>query len=175
VGLKSVNDRPDHLEHVDAGRVLGTHGVAGEIRVAVVSDVPERFDAGQTVYVQGKSYCIASTARPCTDQVILLFYGLNSLFDAQRMVGQSVTVPAVMAPELPQGEYYHFQLIGLQVFTEEWETLGVVTEILRTGSNDVYVISGHGGDILVPALVDVIRKIDLAHGLMVVRLMEGLR
>jgi 16S rRNA processing protein RimM len=80
-----------------------------------------------------------------------------------------------MAPELPQGEYYHFQLIGLQVFTEEWETLGVVTEILRTGSNDVYVISGHGGDILVPALVDVIRKIDLAHGLMVVRLMEGLR
>ena len=76
---------------------------------------------------------------------------------------------------MPEGEYFHYQLIGLQVLTESGERLGEISEIIITGSNDVYVVSGADGEILLPALNQVIRAVDLERGLMTVRLMEGLR
>ena len=94
---------------------------------------------------------------------------------ARDLVGESVTVSQVSAPGLPDGQYFHFQLIGMRVLTEDGEYLGQVQEILETGSNDVYVVSGESGELLIPALVDVIREVQVAEGLMVVRLLEGLR
>ena len=91
------------------------------------------------------------------------------------MVGEWMTVPGASSPALSEGEYFHFQLLGLQVFTEEGERLGRVCEILETGSNDVYVVSGDGGELLLPALADVIRRVDLAERVMVVDLPDGLR
>ena len=165
----------DGSEHIAAGRVLGAHGVAGAIKVAISSDVPDRFDAGQVVYIQGSPYRIASSARTRSDQIILTFHGLNNLAKVRRLAGSSVTVPVAAAPELPPGEYFHFQLLGLRVFTEDGEGLGRVTEVVETGSNDVYVVTGEGGDILLPALAEIIREIDLGQGLMEVHLLEGLR
>ncbi len=76
---------------------------------------------------------------------------------------------------MPQGEYFHFQLLGLRVVTDDAEELGEITEIIETGSNDVYVVTGDTGQVLIPAIASVVREIDLAQGTMVVRLMEGLR
>jgi 16S rRNA processing protein RimM len=76
---------------------------------------------------------------------------------------------------LPEGEYFHFQLIGMKVLTEDGEYLGRLREILETGSNDVYVVSGDSGELLIPALANVILKVQVTEGVMVVRLMEGLR
>ena len=86
-----------------------------------------------------------------------------------------MTVPLAAVPQLQEGEYYHFQLLGMNVLTEEGECLGRVREILETGSNDVYVVSGESGDVLIPALTEVIREVRLNEGLMVVKLLEGLR
>ena len=91
------------------------------------------------------------------------------------MAGCWITVPETSAPELPEGEYFHFQLLGLRVFTEAGEELGRLSEILETGSNDVYVVSGPDGQILVPALSEVIQEIKLSEKIMVVRLPDGLR
>ena len=76
---------------------------------------------------------------------------------------------------LEEGEYFHFQLLGLRVLTEEHEELGQITEILETGSNDVYVVSGPSGEVLVPALADVVREVRVNDGLMIVDLPDGLR
>ncbi|HAI08473.1 MAG TPA: 16S rRNA processing protein RimM, partial [Dehalococcoidia bacterium] len=88
---------------------------------------------------------------------------------------QWITVPASEVPELPPGEFYHFQLLDLRVLTEEGEELGTVSDILETGSNDVYVVTGGSGEILIPALADVVKDIDLEKGVMLVSLPDGLR
>lgn len=93
----------------------------------------------------------------------------------KELVGQQLTVPETAVPDLPEGEYFHYQIVGLQVLTEEGEDLGKVSEILETGSNDVYVTMGDAGELLIPALADVIREVRLSDGVMVVNLPDGLR
>ena len=86
-----------------------------------------------------------------------------------------ITVPPEAVPQLPECEYFHFQLLELKVLTEEGEDLGRISDILETGSNDVYVVTGPTGEVLVPALADVIVKVDLDQGIMEVSLPDGLR
>ncbi len=160
---------------VTVGLILGAHGVAGEVRVKVLSDVPHRFDPGQELYLQGRPYRILSSTFRRPDQAILKLRGLDTPAAARALTGAAVTAPAGSAPPLPDGEYFHFQLMGLQVRTEEGEDLGRISEIIVTGSNDVYVVAGPSGEILLPALHQVIRAVDLEQGIMTVRLMEGLR
>lgn len=97
--------------------------------------------------------------------------GIEDLETAGALVGQSVFIPPEM---LPDGEYYWRDIIGLDIVTEEGRRLGQVTAILPTGSNDVYVCDGGEREILIPAFDDVVQKIDIDNGLMVVRLPEGL-
>ena len=91
------------------------------------------------------------------------------------MAGQWLTSPAQDAPELSSEEFFHFQLLGLQVRTENGEELGSIREILQTGSNDVYLVEKDGAELLLPAISQVIRRVDLDEGVMVVKMLEGMR
>ena len=162
-------------EPIAVGEVIGTHGVSGGVRARVLSDVAHRFDAGQEIHILGVPYRIARSSRSRSNQVILQLHGLGTVEAARALVGQLITVPPEAVPQLPDGEYFHFQLLGLTVLTQEGEDLGRISQILETGSNDVYVVSGPGGEVLVPALADVIVNIELDQGIMVVSLPEGLR
>lgn len=161
--------------HITVGQVLQAHGVLGQIRVRVLSDVPERFDPGQTVHIGPGVFRISSSTPSGHGHAMLLLDGVTTRDAAQSLVGQPVTVPEAAAPLLEEGEYFHFQLLGLRVLTEEHEELGQITEILETGSNDVYVVSGPSGEVLVPALADVVREVRLNDRLMIVDLPDGLR
>jgi 16S rRNA processing protein RimM len=86
-----------------------------------------------------------------------------------------VQVPLKDAVPLEAGEYYHHQIIGAVVETEEGEALGTVTEVLETPAHDVFIVLGPGGEILIPAVEEVVRDIDAAAGRVVVRLLPGLR
>ena len=153
------------------------------------SDVPGRFDAGEYlsasrdgVTLEGGTYQIAEsrsirggTGSKGNDELILWFTGIRDRGQAQRLTGLWLCVPQSQVPSAQDGEYFHYQLIGLKVRTVEGEDLGELAEILETGSNDVYVVTGLDGEILVPALSKVVREVDIAGGLMVVDLPEGLR
>ena len=165
----------DGREPIAVGQILSIHGLSGKVRVRVLSDVPQRFDAGQQLYVLGISYRISASSRSSSDRVILKLQGIDTPDAARVLVGQMLTVPEDAVPQLPDGEYFHFQLLGLRVLTEEGEDLGQVTEILETGSNDVYVVTGPEGEVLIPALAGVIQCIQLERGVMLVGLPEGLR
>jgi 16S rRNA processing protein RimM len=94
---------------------------------------------------------------------------------AEAFRGAEVRLRLEEAAPLPEGRFYRWQVIGLQVVTEEGRALGVVREILETGANDVYIVAPESGrELLLPAITSVVRQIDLEGGKMVVRLMPGL-
>ena len=162
-------------EAIIVGQIVATHGLSGSVRVRVLSDVPHRFDVGQSLNVGLSRYCIESTQPIRSGQLLLVFQGLHTQRDARSLVGQYVTVPATESPPLPEGEYFHYQLMGLRVVTEDNEDLGTISDILETGSNDVYVVTGAGSEILIPGLTGVVKGIRLDDKIMVVDLPEGLR
>ena len=160
---------------VNVGQVMGARGKSGEIRVKVLSDVPHRFEAGQAISIDGKTYPIVAS-KPCAPgQIALKLTGVDTVNGARQLHGHWVTVSEQSVPDLPEGEYFHFQLIGLRVITDAGEELGSITEIIQTGSNDVYLITGETSEILIPALGQVVQDVNLAEGLMTVHLMDGLR
>lgn len=163
------------LSQVVVGTVLGAHGVNGHIRIRILSDVPDRFDRGNTLYLKGSPVLIESSSPAGTNLLLLKLEGIDGPAAARALIGQDLSAAAESSPTLPEGEYFHYQLMGMQVFTEEGENLGSISEIIVTGSNDVYVVSGPEKELLIPALAQVIRGVDIAGMRMVVRLMDGLR
>jgi 16S rRNA processing protein RimM len=101
--------------------------------------------------------------------------GINSRNEAEGLRDCFLTVSEDMTPPLPEGEYYHFQIIDMSVYTRKLEYLGQITQILPTGSNDVYVVSDEDEELLIPAVDEVIVEVDVAQGTMTVDLPDGLR
>jgi 16S rRNA processing protein RimM len=155
------------------GRVLGPHGVRGEMRVEPLTDDPERIGRLRTVLVGEDEYQVAG-ARTMMPNVLLRLEGIATRDQAVLLRGQYLRIPASEAAPLPEGSYYHFQLLGLQVATTSGESLGTVREVLPLASNDVYVVRGDRGEILVPAVRDVIEEIDMDAARIVVRPVPGL-
>ena len=93
---------------------------------------------------------------------------------AKTFVGCKIVIPGNMLKELPEGEYYWRDIIGLDVYSEEGKLLGQIESVFPTGSNDVYVCKGGEREILLPAIADVIKSIDIDRRVMNVKLMEGL-
>jgi len=159
------------------GRILRPHGVRGEVVVEVWTDFPQRFDTIQTVYlgneIEAEAWQVADT-RWHKDRVLLKLQGCDNRTAAERLRGLLVQIPIEEAMPLPEGEYYPHQLVGLDVVTVEGENLGRLSDVLFTNANEVYVVVGPRGQILLPAIAEVILKVDLQAGQMVVRLMEGL-
>ena len=107
---------------------------------------------------------------------LLRLDGLESADSVRALSGQWLVAPDEPVPDLPPGEYYHYQLVGLNVVTDQGEDLGTLQEVLVTGSNDVYVVkSASAAEILLPAVSQVIKDVDLPAGRMLVHLINGLR
>jgi 16S rRNA processing protein RimM len=100
--------------------------------------------------------------------------GVETIEQAECLVDCELLIPRSAAPMLPEGTYYHGDLIGLRVVTEEGRELGRIVDILETGANDVYVVHGEGSEWLLPATKEVVRKVDLAREIMLVHLLEGM-
>ena len=113
--------------------------------------------------------------RGSDDRKIIALEGIDDRDVAAFLRNQLVFVPSAEEPPLPEGEYYHHQLIGLKVQTPEGRDLGALSEILLTGANDVYVVLGpDGSELLLPAIGDVVLNIDLELGRILVNLIPGL-
>lgn len=100
--------------------------------------------------------------------------GVVSRTDAEKLQGSSVWVEKDNLPKLGNGEYYSYQILDMKVETVEGRYLGTITKIFSTGSNDVYVVTDGGKEILIPAISDVVKEVDEKNGVMKVTLLEGL-
>ena len=161
---------------VAVGRVIRPHGTDGTLRVQSLSDNPARFQVGSNLTVAGKNRTIADFRELPGGYALLRLDGLESADAVRSLAGQWLIAPADPVPDLPPGEYYHYQLVGLTVVTDQGEDLGTLQEVLITGSNDVYVVASETGtEILLPAVTQVIKEVDLSAGRMLVHLIDGLR
>ena len=157
------------------GEVLRPQGVRGEVKARVLTDFPERFRVLKRAY-------LGQTLRPVTVEgvrfhqgcVLLKFAGYDDRTAAESLRGALVQIPIEEAMLLEEDEYYLYQIVGLAVWTVQGEYLGQVREVLVTGSNDVYIVRGPKGEILLPAIEEVIREVDLEAGRLTVMLLEGL-
>lgn len=142
----------------------------------VLTDFPERLHSGMTLYA-GPQYqpLHLHSLRQHGSAALVTFDGFETPEQAGEWRNQFVYVTAADRPALPEGEYYHHQLIGLKVVSDQGEPLGRVTEILATGATDVYVVRPEiGKEILIPAVDEFIRSVDLERSELRVHLTPGL-
>lgn len=158
------------------GRITKPHGVRGEVRVAPITDLPERFTWLDSVYV-GESAPVkmpVEGARVHNSKVLLKLEGYDDRNAADTLRGALLQVPEDEGLPLEEGEYYLYQLEGLDVFSDSDEHLGSIVDILETKANNVFVVHGDRGEILLPDIEEVITTIDFDAGRMVVNLLPGL-
>ncbi len=161
------------------GKIVKSQGNKGEVQVVPLTDDPRRFEKLEHIYlIKGsptpRSYKIESLRYHKRDRVILKLEGCHSINDAKALVSAYLAIEQKDLIPLPEGSYYHFQLIGLETSTVEGEYLGVLNEIIATGSNDVYVTKNKDKEYLIPAIKDVILQVDIENNKLIVKLPEGL-
>jgi 16S rRNA processing protein RimM len=144
--------------------------------MAVMTDFPERIQTGVTLYL-GEEHdpAVVTGLRHHNKGLLLRFEGIGSREDVARFRNRDVFVTAEDRPPLPEGEFYLHELIGMQVVTDDGETLGVLSEMIETGATNVYVVRREGKpEALLPATDEVILAIDVKKKIMRVHLIEGL-
>jgi 16S rRNA processing protein RimM len=159
--------------HVAVGRVATAWSVRGLLKVIPLVDKRQRLAPGRTIHLDGTPRPIES-ARWHKGHVYLKLAGIDDRETAFALRDRLLTVPESELEPLPEGQYYRFQLIGLTVTTTAGAALGEVTDVITTGANDVYVLHGDRGEVLIPATADVIRQIDLEAGRMLIEEGPGL-
>lgn len=169
--------KPDE-DFVSIGKIKGLHGLEGNVTVFSDSGLTSSYESGSSLIVrhthedQGCSY-IVQWAKPHKKGILLKFKGMDRQ-TAEACVGADLLIHKSDLPELEADSYYWFELVGLKVYTAENDYLGVLSSIIPTGSNDVYVVQKDTKEILLPAISSVIQTIDLETARMIVTLPEGL-
>ena len=147
------------------------------MRVKPHTDEPERFTWLEQVYVgeTAPRLMAVEQARLHQGMILLKLTAVNDRTAAEALRGEWLMVPEADALPLEEGEYYLFQLEGLAVQTVEGEALGTLSRVIETGANNVFVVQGEQGELLLPDIAEVVQEIDFANGRMVVTLLPGLR
>jgi 16S rRNA processing protein RimM len=154
-------------ERVAVGLVRGLHGLGGAVRVEVLSDDPDRFAVGSVLFAEGDdSPLTIAWSGPAKPGLLVSFAQIRTREAAERLRDRYLV--ADPAP-LPEGSYYWHEVRGLAVSTTEGESLGSVVDVFRAGAGEVYVVrGGDRGEVLVPAVRDVVVALDPPAGRLVV-------
>lgn len=160
------------------GVISSTHGIKGEVKVYPTTDDVNRFknlkkvilDTGQEhmdVEIQGVKFL--------KNMVILKFKGYDSIDDIEKYKGKDLLITRDQAVKLGPDENFIVDLIGLHVVTEDGKEFGILTDVIKTGANDVYEVkTKEGKEVLLPAIQECVLKVDLEEGIVTVHIMDGL-
>ena len=169
----SLDDEP---VFVIVGKFRRPHGIKGEIRMTPLTDFPDLFDPGKSIFV-GERYqpYTVNTVRWHGGDLLISLKDLPDRTSVEIFRNVMVYMKEKDLPEPLEGEYYLHQLVGLRVITDQDQDLGRIKEIIVTGANDVYLVeTGTGKDILLPAIDEVVIEINQSEGYMLVHIIPGL-
>ncbi len=158
------------------GKILKPFGVRGELKVEILTDFPERFASLRQVWIgdDAKSFSVERAHLHSHTIALVKLAGINTPEQASPLREQLMYVAMDDAVKLRDNQVYLFQTIGLTVKTTDGQTLGKVIDVLDTRANDVYIVHDGTREILLPAIPEVVREINLARGEMIVKLIDGL-
>ncbi len=165
-------------KYLEIGQIVNTFGIKGMVKVMPFTENIERFSKMKTVYVknkkENKKYEIEEV-KYHKNMVLIKFKGIENPEQADLLRQSYLLVDRADEEPLEEGTYYIVDMIGLKVYTEEGELLGILEDIFNTGSNDIYVVKNElGKQILLPSIPDVIKKIDMPNKKVIVHLLPGL-
>ncbi|QHW30091.1 ribosome maturation factor RimM [Paenibacillus rhizovicinus] len=166
---------------LSVGKLVNTHGIRGEVKIFSQTDFPEeRFAPNKVLTLMneenGQQLKVeVLSSREHKGMYIVKLKGYENINEVEKYKGWSLKVSKEDLVELDEGEYYQHQIIGCKVVTDEGAELGVITEILVPGANDVWVIQPpKGKQVLIPVIDEVVLNVDVANKVVKVHLMEGL-
>jgi 16S rRNA processing protein RimM len=164
-------------EWATIGRIVAPFGIQGELKIRPFTDIPDRFATLEAVYLSSDySRRAIKGIRPYKGEMLLLkLEGVNDATTAETLRDCRLCIPADELAELPPDAYYQHDILGLRVFRLDERFVGVISEIMPTGGNDVYVIKADDGrQFLIPAVKNVIKQVDLVRRVMYIDPIRGL-
>lgn len=165
-------------EYIIIGKIVSTQGNKGEVKVIPLTDSIDRFKRLTDVFIGGKNnrrLLKIDNLRIDKNVVILKMEEIENIEKAKMIVGSFLEVKKSDAIKLPKDSYFIFDIIGLEVYTNENELLGKIEDVINTGSNDVYIVKNKNKkEILIPAIREVVKDIDLKRKRMIINVIDGL-
>ncbi|MDY0405903.1 ribosome maturation factor RimM [Virgibacillus sp. 179-BFC.A HS] len=167
-------------EFYNIGKIVNTHGIRGDVKVLRITDFSQRFAVGEKVYVQdskGQLHAfVIDEHRVHKGFDLLHFEGVNNINDVEQFKGNYIKIAASQQTALEEGEYYYHEIIGCEVFRiDSGEKIGIITEILSPGANDVWVVKQpRGKEILIPYIDDIVKQVNPGDKKVIIEPMEGL-
>ena len=166
------------MEYIEIGQIVNTNGLKGVVKVNPFTDDISKFEDLKYVYIQLKNELKKvkiEQVRYNKNQVLLKLEGIDSIEEAEKYRNFYLKTEKESQEDLGEDTYYIVDLVGIDVYSDKNEYLGKIEDVFPTGSNDVYVVKDNlGKQILIPAIADVVKKVDLKNKKMIINLIPGL-
>ena len=180
--ISSTDEEREYTNPVALGRIVGAHGLRGQLRVRYFGDDPDNLTQISVVRIAeseddpgGESYEVIEVSAGRSGQVRMTLAGVENRDSAESLRGRLVVVDATQLTELPEGEYYSYQLVGCRIEGEDGCEIGTVREVWSTGAHDVFVVEDDTGvRHLIPAAESLLREIDITRRRIVIDILPGL-
>ncbi len=157
------------------GRVARAHGIRGEVAIQPLTEVASRFEPGSVLHLEDGRTVRVEGSRDHGHRLLVTFEGIVDRTEAESLRGEVLLVPQASAPPIEEGDrFWVHEVVGLSVMTEDGAQLGRVRDVLAAPGNDVWVVDTQAGEVLIPAVREVVTDVDLAEGRLTVRALPGL-
>ena len=163
---------------LEIGKIVNTHGLRGEVKIVPWTDAPDVFEDLTVIYIKNKSEykpLNIESVRYQKNNLIVKFKEYSDINDILQYKNAVLYAERDDLGELPEGVYYIVDLIGLEVFTESGEKIGIIADVFNTGASDIYDVKRDGKkNLLLPVIDEVVKNVDIEGGRVIVNVMEGL-
>ena len=167
-------------EYLQIGKIINTHGLKGEVKIIPLTNDIRRYDKLKSLFLNidgnnNRQFLNIESVRYDKNLVFIKFTGIDDIDSGKRLKDHYLEIDKKEAIKLPKDSFFIFELIDMKVFDEQHDFLGIITDVIETGSNDCYNIKPQEGkEYLIPALKSVVLNVDVANNEMIVRIPDGL-
>ena len=159
------------------GEIVTTHGIDGWLKLKPYNPQTTTLSSNQDIFLEKGGVCShhwLQAIKPHKGHLLLHLRGIDGINEAEKWIGSFLSVPEETLQPLGSGEYYHYQVVGLDVFNTQGEWVGIITRVWLKEGGDLYVVTGSHKEYLIPAVKEIIEKIDFPGGRMIINPPPGL-